>query len=181
MNKHLKKISEEILAENPWWKYKHDTYEKPNGEPGDYYYGESTNCSMIVPVLDDGRIILVRQYRYLREKESIEFPCGGLKNEETPQEGAERELLEESGYKGNEFVKIGMFEGLNGLVKDTCHVFIAEALDKIAEPQDDPLEKVEILIRRSDEIDEMVRKNEIWDGQTLAAWAMVHHEFLHKN
>lgn len=180
MSKHLKKLSEETLYENPWFKYKHDVFDNGVGGQGDYYYLENSGSVMMVPVLDDGRIILVRQYRYLREKESIELPCGGIIVGETAQNSAERELLEETGFKGNEFIKIGVFDGLNGLIKDTTHVFIAEQLEQVGQPQQDPTEYIELLFRRPDEIDEMIRKNEIWDGQTLAAWAMVHHNFLHK-
>jgi len=179
MNKHLKKISEEILAENPWWKYKRDVYEKPNGEPGDYFYGETNGCSMVIPELEDGRLVLIRQYRYLRDKESIEFPCGGIKNGDTAVDTAKKELAEETGYLANEFIKVGEFESLNGFCKDLCHVFLAEA-EELKQQNLDDTEQIEILLRRPDEVDEMVRKNEIWDGQTLAAWAMVHHEFLHK-
>ncbi len=180
MNKHLKKISEEVLHANPWFKYKHDVFQLSDKNSGDYYYLETNGCAMVVPILDDGRLVLVRQYRYLREKESIEFPCGGLNIGESPQDAANRELTEETGYKAHEFAKIGVFEGLKGLVKDACHVFIAEQLDQVGEPYHDPTESIELIVRRPDEVDQMVRKNEIWDGQTLAAWALVHHHLLHK-
>ena len=106
MPKHLKKFSEEIIHKNPWWTYKHDKYEKPNGEEGDYYYGETLGNAMIVPVLDDGRLVLTLQQRYLREKQSIEFPCGGLIEGQTFLEVAKRELLEETGYIADEFPEL---------------------------------------------------------------------------
>ncbi|MBU2542616.1 NUDIX hydrolase [Patescibacteria group bacterium] len=180
MPKHLKKLSEETIHQNPWWAYKHDKYEKPNGEEGDYYYGETPGNVMIIPVLDDGRLVLILQQRYLREKQSIEFPCGGLLEGQSVLEAAERELLEETGYIADEYIKIGEFEGLNGLVKDMCHVFLAYVVEQ-KEQQLDDTEEIEVMYRRPDEIDTMIRKNEIWDGQTLASWAMVHHEFLHRN
>ena len=180
MPKHLKKISEETIHQNPWWTYKHDKYEKPNGEEGDYYYGETHGNAMIVPVLNDGRIVLILQHRYLREKQSIEFPCGGIGPEITVLDAAKQELLEETGCVADEFIKIGEFEALNGMVKDMCHVFLAY-VEEQKEQQLDDTEEIQVLYRRPDEIDMMIRKNEIWDGQTLASWAMVHHEFLHKD
>lgn len=179
MNKHLKKISEEILQENPWWKYKHDVYEKPNGESSDYFYGETPGFVMIVPVLEDGRLVLIRQYRYLEDKECIGFPGDGIKQGVAPLEAAKMELAEETGYVAQEFIKIGMFQPSPGFVKDLSHVFLAE-VEELTQQNLDDTEQIEVLLRRPDEVDEMVRKNEIWDGQTLAAWAMVHHEFLHK-
>ena len=178
--KHLKKISEETIHQNPWWTYKHDKYEKPNGEEGDYYYCETPGNVMIIPVLNDGSLVLTLQQRYLREKQSIEFPCGGLLQDGSLLDAAKRELLEETGCTADEFIKIGEFEGVNGLVKDMCHVFLAY-VDSQGEQQLDDTEEIEVLYRRPDEIDVMIRKNEIWDGQTLAAWALCHHEFLHKD
>lgn len=179
MNRHLKKISEEILHANPWWLYKHDQYEKPNGEMGDYYYGETPGFVMIVPVLEDGRLVLIRQFRYLHQKESLGFPGGGVEAGQTVLEAAKSELIQETGCEAHEFIKIGVFEPSSGLVRDTSHVFLAEVEKKFPQQLDDT-EKIEVLFRRADEIDEMIRKNEIWDGQTLATWALIHHHFLHK-
>ena len=180
MPKHLKKISEEVLHQNPWWTYKHDKYILPNGQEGDYYYGETPGNAMIVPVLPDGRLILILQQRYLRKKQSIEFPCGGIVEGQSALDAAKRELLEETGYVADEYVKIGEFEGLNDMAKDMCHVFLAYVTEQGVQQLDDT-EEIEILYRRPDEVDQMVRKNEIWDGQSLASWAMVHHHFLHKD
>lgn len=177
MVKHLKKISEETIHENPWWSYKHDKYELPNGEEGDYYYGETTGMSVVIPVLEDGRIVLTLQYRYLAEKQSIEFPGGGLSDAKDPHEAAIRELYEESGCRASEIVKIGVFEPANGYVKDKSHVYIAK-VQSIEEPRPDKTEEFEVLFRRPDELERMVRNNEIWDGPTLAAWAIARHHLL---
>ena len=180
MPKHLKKLSEEVLHQNPWWTYKHDTYEKPNGETGDYYYAVLPGNSIIIPVLSDGRLILTLQYRYITEKMSIEFPCGGRHDTEaTALDTAKAELLEETGFTAHEFIHIGTFQALNGVVDDESHVFLAHIQEQGA-PQPDDTEEIEILYRKPEEVDEMIQSNEIWDGQTMAAWAMAHHHFLHK-
>jgi hypothetical protein len=75
MQKKYQKISEEILHTNPEWVYKHDVY-KCDEKDFHYYYGEMIGNAIIVPVLDDGRIALIRQYRYLQERSCIEFPNG---------------------------------------------------------------------------------------------------------
>lgn len=179
MPKHLKKLSEEVLHENPWYTYNHDTYEKPNGEEGHYYYTQTTGVSFIVPVMQDGRILLALQYRYLKEKQSIEFPAGSIGPEDSPLEGAKRELLEETGCTATEWMKIGTFEPANGYAKDTTHAFIAY-VDAQGEQVLDDTEEIELLYRRPDEIEDMIRRGDIWDGQTLATWALVRHRFLEK-
>ena len=178
--KHLNKLSEEVIHENPWYAYKHDTYEKPNGEVGDYYYSDLRGMAIIVPVFPDGRLLLILQSRYLTDKESVEFPGGGLRDGQTAIEAAREELLEETGYVADEFIKVGEFQPANGYAKDTTHVFMAH-VSEYREMNLDDTEEIEVLYRRPDEIDEMIRRNDIWDGQTMATWALVHHHFLHND
>src|SRR3989338_1332073 len=177
MPKHLKKLSEEIIHTNPWWTCKHDVYEMPNGETGDYYYGETPGNAMIIPVLADDKIALILQFRYLQQKESIEFPCGGIRDGEAPIDTAKRELLQETGYEATDFIKIGTFQALNGMVLDECHLFLAEATEQRAQSPD-ASEEIEVIYRRPDEVEQMVQRNEIWDGQTLAAWAIARSHFF---
>jgi ADP-ribose pyrophosphatase len=177
MPKRLKKISEEVLHENPWWKYKHDIYELPNGQEGNYYYGETSGVAIIVPVLPDGRIVLTLQHRYLKDKQSIEFPAGGILPGVSALDGAKKELQEETGCIASEFIKIGVFEPSNGFIKDTTHVFLAHIAEQ-GDQHPDETEEIEVLYRRPDDIEQMIRKNEIWDGQTMATWAMIRHHFI---
>lgn len=171
---HYKLISSEIIHEQSWAKYINDTFSYPSGKEGNYYYLETLGggCSMVVPVLDDGRLILTIQYRYLRDRMSVEFPCGGLKEKESPSDAAKRELLEETGWRADDLMKIGSFDGLNGLAKDTAHVFLAKELTQVSTPQNSEEETTEVIYRRVDEFEDMIKRGEIWDGQTLATWAM---------
>ncbi len=178
---HFKTLSTEVIHKNPWFEYKHDKCLLPNGQEADYYYPETfgSGCSMVVPLLDDGRLLLTAQYRYLRDRQSVEFPCGGIQPPESPSETAQRELLEETGWRADDLIKVGSFEGLNGLVKDTAHVFVARGLEQVRSPQADPSETIEIMFRRIDEFEDMIKRGEIWDGQTLASWAMTR-DYLYK-
>lgn len=172
MSDNPKQITTEIVQQNPWWSYKHDTFTLPTGAVGDYYYGESPGAAMVVPVLTDGRLVLVGQYRYLRDKWSIEFPCGGIVAGEQPSVAAKRELLEETGGEADELINIGTFDPLNGLFKDWVHLFLATEVEMRQAIQNTDNETTEIILRRPDEFEDMIRRGEIWDGETLAAWAI---------
>ena len=152
----------------------------PDGTTGEYFYGETRGHAMVIPVADDGRLILVMHHRYLADKLGVEFPSGGLLENEQPNEAASRELLEETGYKTSNFIKIGTFESLTGLFKDPTHLFVAPELSKVNEPTTDDTEKLEVIYRRPDEFDQMIVRGEVWDGQTLAAWALAK-DFLFKS
>ena len=178
MPKHLKKLSEETIHKNAWTTYKHDTYEKPDETIGNYYYIESSGWVVIVPVLPDGRIVLTLQHRYLQDKQSIEFPAGGLDDQETSSEAAKREVQEETGYIVEELSKVCSFEPSNGVLKSEGHVYIAQLGAEQGEQMLESTEDIEVLYRRPDELEDMIRRGDIWDGALLAAWALVRHRFL---
>lgn len=177
MPKHLKKISEETLHENPWWKYKHDTYEKPNGQVGDYFYGDTPGMALIIPVLPDGRLVLTLQHRYLQDKQSIEFPGGGIKENQSPIEAAKLELSEETGFISSDMIKIGTFYDLKGLFRHESHIFLAHVTNQSKQHLDDT-EEIDILYRKPEDFEEMIKNNEIWDAETIAAWALVRSHFI---
>jgi len=183
MPKHPKKISEEIIHQNPWWVYKRAVFELPNGEKGDYYYGENignVGGVVIIPILDDGRLILINEFRHLVERESVGFPTGAIDPGEQPMTTAERELLEETGYQSTEHIKAGSFEDSIGRLRAPIHVFIANELTRVSIPTTtDAMEQIEVIYRRVDEFEDMIRRGEIIDGNTLGAWALAR-EHVHK-
>lgn len=175
MNKKYQKISEEIMHQNPWWVYKHDVY-KCDEKQCDYYYGETNGGVAVVPILDDGRIVLVRQYRYLRDRHGVEFVGGAIRLGETALQSAMRELKEETGFESSNFSKLSEFEPCRGILKDTIHVFLAnEIIDQknLNHLDTSDTEDIEIIFRRPSEIEQMIRNGEIWDGETMATWTLV--------
>ena len=173
MPKRLKSLSSEVLHRNPWWVYKRDTYTLPNGKNGEYYYAETSGFSMIVPVLPDGRVVLVLQHRYLSDKQSIEFPAGAVDGDKNVLAAAQRELREETGYLSDMWRKIGVFHGSKSMIKNNiAHIFLAHVSSCSAQELDET-EEIGILFRTPQEVDTMIRDGSIWDGSTIAAWYLV--------
>lgn len=172
MLKRWKQLSTAVIFKNPWWTYKKDEFRIPGGITGEYHYVHTNGASMIVPVMPDGRIILVNQYRYLCDKESIELPCGGVKEGKTYVEMAHIELEEETGFRSRDLKKSGEFNPYNGVTNEICEVFIARDLVESASVPDST-EEFELLYRTPQQIDEMIASNQIWDGMTIAAWGIV--------
>jgi ADP-ribose pyrophosphatase len=169
--RHWKKLSEETVAKNPWWTYKKDLFSLPNGQPKAYHYVHTNGSSMVIPLCDDGRILLVNQYRYLVERESIEFPCGGVKDGTTYEETAQLELEEETGHAASRWNVVGEFNPYNGITNEMCRVFLAQQLRETA-PRPEETEEFELLRKAPGEIDTMIQNQIIWDGMTLAAWCL---------
>lgn len=164
-----KKLTEEIVFRNQWWTYKRDAFELPSGKVGEYNYVSTNGSAMVIPVTGDGHFLLVNQYRYLLERESIEFPCGSVKEGATYEDTARLELQEETGYACGRLLLVGQFNPYNGVTNEMCNVYIARDLRAVSSVPDDT-EEFEVLTVTADEIDDWIRRGRIWDGMTIAAW-----------
>jgi len=169
--KSWKKLSESIVHGNPWWTYKRDDFELPSGKTGEYHYVHTNGSSMVVPVLRDGSILLVNQYRYLRDRESVEFPCGSVKDGSSHDETARCELEEESGYFAESLAVVGEFNPYNGVTDEMCRVYLARELRYVG-GRPDETEEFEIVRMTPAEIDARIGSGVIWDGMTVAAWSI---------
>src|SRR3989338_1743334 len=176
--RHLKKISSEILHQNSRWLYKHDVCSLPNGTPGEYFYGEKPGAALAIPVTADGKLVLVVQYRYLLDKLSIEFPAGAMEAGESSLAAVKRELLEETGYQADDFVSVAGFEPMNAYFINPIHIFVAHGAVFSGKQNLDVEESIEVIERRVDEFEDMIRQGQIWDGKTLAAWALAREQVL---
>jgi len=166
------KISTEVVHTNPWWTYKIDDYLFSDGKEGKYYYAFTFGSVFIVPVTESGKILMVKQYRYLNDRFSLEFPGGGIKKNEEPVFSARKELIEETGFDGD-IKKMGIYNPFNGVTNEICHVFIAKNLKPSNEFIKDDSEEFELGEYSVEEIEDMIYTNEIYDGMTLASWALV--------
>jgi ADP-ribose pyrophosphatase len=167
-----KKLNETTLFKNNWWRYKKDEFLLSDGTKGEYHYVSTNGASMIIPVQDDGRIILVKQYRYLNEKESLEFPCGGVKDGQSYEETAIHELAEETGLSASSLRFAGSFNPYNGVTNEICRIYTAHGLSPVkAVP--DRTEEFEKYVFFEKEIEGKISAGEIWDGMTIAAWALI--------
>jgi ADP-ribose pyrophosphatase len=164
-----RKLTQKELFKNPWWVYRQDTFSLPNGEVGDYFYVHTNGSSIVIPVLDDGKLVMVKQYRYLRDEESLEFPCGGVKAGSNYLTSAAQELEEEAGYTATEMIQAGEFNPFNGVTNEMCRVYVARGLKHVG-TKPDPTEEFEQFTFIPAEVEQRILSGEIWDGMSIAAW-----------
>lgn len=168
--KKLDTLASKLLFKNPYWEYKLDNYTLPDGSTGEYHYVHTPGAAMVIPVHDDGSITLVRQFRYLWKTDSIEFPCGGVKNGDYPAT-ARDELAEEARLAAGELKQVAEFNPFNGATDEVCRVYLATKLTE-ASRASDASEEFEIVRMSVAEFEQMVERGAIWDGMTLAAWLL---------
>lgn len=164
-----RKISSRLISSNKYWGYYLDDYSLPSGANAEYHYVSTPGSVFIIPVTDKGKFIMTRQYRYLNERESLEFPGGGMKKGLSPEENARRELLEETGIRAGEISMLAKFNPYNGVTNEICHLFLAKGLSFGAAANDET-EQIEIIELDFSEINKLISGNEVWDGMTVAAW-----------
>lgn len=166
----MKTLSSEVIHKNPWWNYKHDEYELPGNKIGNYYYAETRGVSMVIPRLANGRYFLVRQFRYLAQRDSWEFPGGGLKEGQTPEAAARAELFEEAGLEATLLTLLGETEPSNGFIKDRTYSWLAEVTPMAINQPDMTEVFTATKAVTAVEFDQMLLEGEIWCGQTITAW-----------
>jgi len=89
---------------------------------------EHRGATAIVPILDDGRVVLVRQYRYAAGTELLEIPAGTLEQDEAPDNCARRELEEETGFRCKEIKKMMEIFLAPGYSTEKIHIYLAKGL-----------------------------------------------------
>lgn len=131
----------------------------------------------LLPITDDGKIIVVKQYRKALERTLIEIPAGRIEPNEAPKLTAIRELEEETGYGAKEVTYIQSFATSPGFADEIIHLYVAKGLEKIDNPadgdEDEFIEQFEITI---EEAEEMVATGEIYDAKTAFAILYAKHE-----
>ncbi len=144
----------------------------PNGHEGEYGSIIHPGASLAVPITNEGKIIILRQYRFAVSRYLLEFPAGTLEEGETPLNSIKREIKEETGYKAETWDKLGVLVPAPGYADEEIHLFLARDLTKLEEiPNGDLDEDIEVLILSPSELDNLIASGEeILDGKTVTAW-----------
>ncbi len=145
-----------------------DEIEEPGGVHATREVVRHAGSVAVLALQDDGRIVLVRQYRYPPDAALWELPAGRLDPGESPEEAAQRELQEEIGYRARELRQVAFFYTTPGFCDESMHVFRATGLvEGRADPDDD--ERIEVQAFPLAELDAMIGRGEIREAKTLVA------------
>lgn len=146
-----------------------DDVRLPDGSHGQREYIKHPGAVAIVPLFDDGSILLERQFRYPHHKVFVEVPAGKLEPNEPHLETAKRELLEETGYAAREWKHLATIHTAIAYTNEAIDLFIARQLEKTGGAQLDAGEFVETMVVPFDEAIAMVKDGRITDAKTVAA------------
>ena len=164
-----KRISREEIFKGVAMHLVRDEIMLPDGSKSVREISLHNGAAAVLPLLPDGRVIMVRQYRYAVGQITLEIPAGKLDYVgEDPESAARRELREETGATAEKITYLGKYLGSPAILDEKIHIFLAEGLEfGMTDPDDDEfIETVKIPL---DTLVEMIMRGEVPDGKTQAA------------
>ena len=156
-------LSSEYLFKDLWFKVRKDICETPEGKIiNPYYVYEFPNWVTAVPATEDGKIILVRQYRHALGEVCIEIPGGCVDDtDKNFEEAIARELLEETGYSFSSYEYLGKISANPSTNNNLMHMFLARGGKKVGEQQLDGNEEIEVELFSADDVKKLLKENKI--------------------
>lgn len=130
---------------------------------------------VVLPLLDDGRVVLIENTRPAVGRALLELPAGTLDPGEDPRACAARELTEETGYRAERVSPLLEFYTTPGMTDELMHAFVATGLTA-GEAMLEPTEQIRVVVRGWAEVLEDIRKGRIVDGKSIAA--VLYYEFF---
>lgn len=160
-------IKSELVHQGSFLQVRLDTVRLPHGGQATREYVVHPGAVVVIGLLDDGRVLLERQFRYPVGRVMTEFPAGKLDAGELPLICAQRELLEETGYSAREWAYAGPMHLAIGYSDEVIHIFFARGLTA-GERQLDADEFLDICSMTADELLDGVRSGQVTDAKTLS-------------
>ena len=157
----------------------HDEYVTPIFSVRPLQHGKSTFYRLecpdwinVIPLRRDGMVVMVRQYRFGTDEDTIEIPGGQMDPEDgSPLESAKRELLEETGYGRGTWSELGWVHPNPAILTNRCHLYLAEDVEKIGEIHNDEHEHTEVELMELKEVTDAIRNGTITHGLVINAFS----------
>jgi len=168
LDQHLRehRLDGEVLTEGGFLELRKDLVRLPDGSSATREYIQHVGAVAVIPLLDDGRIVLVRQFRYPVGRVLLELPAGKLDAGESVLSCGQRELLEETGYRAAEWAFAGAIHNAAAYSSESIHLWFARGLEA-GEQRLDAGEFLEVVRHTEAELDAFAARGELPDVKTL--------------
>ncbi|RGE41153.1 NUDIX hydrolase [Comamonas testosteroni] len=161
------RIKSEVVHQGSFLQLRLDTVRLPHGGEATREYVVHPGAVVVIGLLDDSKVLLERQFRYPVGQVMTEFPAGKLDAGETPLFCAQRELLEETGYRAREWAYAGPLHLAIGYSTEVIHVFFARGLTA-GERHLDADEFLDVCSMTPEQLLDGVRTGQVTDAKTLS-------------
>jgi ADP-ribose pyrophosphatase len=162
-------LRSERIYTSAWCGLRRDFLALPGGQEQEYHVFEIPDAVVVVPILRNGKIVMIGQYRYPHGRTHWEVPAGRIAAGETPRECAERELLEEAGCRAGRIQEMPGFYPTNGISPHFAHAFAALDCERISAPQPDASEQIVVSVFTTAQVEALLSAGRIRDGFSALA------------
>jgi ADP-ribose pyrophosphatase len=160
-------LGRNYLYRNPWCAFRVDEVALPSGTTIEYGVLEGGGFASVVPFTQDGKVVLVRQWRQPLDAFTLELPSGGVDPGEDPRQAAERELFEETGFRAVGLEHLISVHTSTGRTDEVCHLFRCRAVRDPGGPRPEPTEFIEVVELPLGEALRRVSSGAITDAATV--------------
>ena len=160
-------LERNYLYRNPWCAFRVDEVALPNGATIEYGVLEGGGFASVVPVTEDGKVVLVRQWRQPLGSFTLELPSGGVDKDEDPRAAAERELFEEAGFRAVGLEHLVSVHTSTGRSNEVCHLFRCRAVRDPGGPRPEPTEFIRVVELPLEEALKGISEGAITDAATV--------------
>lgn len=167
-----RRLSTEVLVENPWHRYCRDQFEQKDGSVGEYYHIDMAGACGIIPLFEDGTTVLLQVYRYLLDETLWEFPIGGMQPGEEPLAVAQKELREEAGLLATDWQLLGRFAPYKGVSNEVDFFYAARGLTQTAQELE-PSEEISVHRMTLAQARQRLFEQELVDGQSIVGLTLL--------
>jgi ADP-ribose pyrophosphatase len=170
-NEPAKIISAKLHYQGRKFSFNVNQIQLPNGIEGEWEYIKHPGGALVVPITNEGKLVLVKQYRFPTQGRILEFPAGTLEVGETPASTVEREIQEETGYRASTWQSLGEFFLAPGYADEIIYAFLARDLEKLElPPAGDDDEDIEVIFMSVSEFETAIYDGEPIDAKSIAAY-----------
>lgn len=162
-----KRIRQELMYQGKVVGFYKDILELPNGNVVEWDLVKHPGAAAIIPVLPDGRIIFVKQFRNALGYRTLEIPAGGIEKGETALQCVTREIEEETGYRSDDITPLIKVITAIGFCDETIPIFVAKNLTKTEQHLDED-EEIELVILSLEEAVSLILNGTIIDSKTVS-------------
>lgn len=152
------------------------TVQLPEGTEAAFDYISNNESVVILPFSEDGTVVVIEEWRQAVDRVNRGLPAGSLEPGESPQEGAERELREETGHTADEFTHLTTVEPSNGFADSVFHYFVAEGCTHQDEQSLDTEESISVTAESYESLLSALEDGSLRDGRS--AFGLCYYELF---